>query len=257
VKAGCTSRSEIARRPVPCSGFDKLTPNNAPKASAVTASRQSLIFVLIGSALLFGSAAYVAAREIRPFFVDQVGTQERWHQIAAGQLGSGISAYSQDQLLLDCRAALSSVRALLDTDGRQSGARACLSVSEEVLARNPANALAHYLAAYTNAILGKEAGLSEHLFRSWAIAPNELWLAALRTRLYQEWPGIMGKVQPSVLDADIKVLGTAEEGRKMLVQWYLEVPESRSAITEAVDALDERYRASFVAELKVQANEMR
>jgi len=212
--------------------------------------------MLVGSAVLFVSAVYVAAREIGPFFADEVGPQERLHQLAAGQLNFGLSAYSQEHLLLDCRAALSSVQARLDKEKRASAARACLAASDAIVAQNPASALAHYTAAYASAILGKEDGLNSHLFRSWAIAPNEQWLAALRTRLFQEWPRMIGKVQTTVLDSDLKVLGTTEEGRKMLAQWYLTVPESRPVITDAIDTLAEQYRASFVAELKVQANEM-
>ncbi|MBL8576234.1 MAG: hypothetical protein JNK47_03330 [Mesorhizobium sp.] len=212
--------------------------------------------MVIGSAFLFASAAYVAVREATPFFSNEIDPQERWKQVASGEMRAGFSALSQDRLLLDCRAALASVQALLDKERRVAGARACLSASDAVVAGNPASSLGHYIAAYANAILGEEDKLSSHLFRSWAIAPNELWLAALRARLFQEWPNMLGKVQPAVLDSDLRVLGTTEEGKKMLAQWYLSVPASRSVIAGAIDALAEQYRAAFVAELKEQANEM-
>lgn len=203
----------------------------------------TLLPAIFCGALITG-AVVTGYLEARPFLSRP---QTPASSTGAARPAHGLSSYSKHYALNDCRAALEStaVRVRQETS-LVPAAGECRALALDVLSSLPSDGLAHVVAARASAILGDDRLAAEHIVLSASVAPSELWLAQLRSRIVWEWKL---ETEPGVersLRRDVGVIALRKEGRRWLAGWYVALPQSRASVTAGVATLSEDDQTAFV-----------
>ena len=208
---------------------------------------------LLALALIALISIYSMYREASPFLWQAATARERVALADRGILPFGISTYSQDIAMDDCRVTvLSAVARLGMKDWGRSEARTCLATSLAVLSASPTSGYAALVAAYSSAILGDDEGRARYSALSRELAPSEGWIASLRIRMIRE-----GMAPAADLTGpgrnDIRILAATPNGRAYLAAWYVSAPETRPALLSAMETLPSAQQSGFLRDVRAMA----
>ena len=94
------------------------------------------------------------------------------------------------------------------------------------------------------------AAANEALRRSASIAPNELWLAALRVQLARELGENLDARSREAQAPDVRLMASTHDGRVWLAQRYQADPGFRPIVADALEGSTPANKQAFLKALK-------
>lgn len=166
----------------------------------------------------------------------------------------GISTFSTraDYVATDAclRVAMSPEGLLSPSVKRESLARACLRVMDEIIGTSPENAYAWFAQAYFSQILGHLEGMNAALERSYFWGPNEQWIAELRVSLAEPALPALSNAAMRGHSNDLALLVQSRRGIRAIAQRYIDGPRFRVRITDIVEGLPRADQRRFLSTLQ-------
>lgn len=171
--------------------------------------------------LLAAASGQAALAELGPILRDPQTPRLRQVSLTDGSLSHAYSTASHNTILRLCLQTITSVHVrMLSSAARMPLLDACSSDVQAVLALTPANGFARYMAGFLAAQRGDWEQAIAELKLSYAVAPNEYWLARLRSGLVEDHFDALGSALATEQTADLAVTLQGEPGRSELAQRY-------------------------------------
>lgn len=213
------------------------------RTSLELASVACLLFVALG-----GLATY---RESSALTYGVQGGERIYEKIETGEVRLGYSYYSKKRVMISCMDGMSAFNlAVRAADQSDRFVKSCQSLSADILAETPVDSLAWAVAAKSASVLNDTASMNRALTNSWAVAPNEEWLATIRVGISEANYGSLDQANKDINAKDLGVLVVSNSGVAAIADRYWKVPEFRERITTVVSALPNEEQARFLAYIK-------
>lgn len=205
----------------------------------------NLVLITFGAVLIIGGA--VAMRmELTPYTTSRATATSRLMELAGGGTDYGLSTSSRELVLADCRGAMVSLAARVQTSAvRRALSEKCLATSDGLAAEQPTFSVAWLTGAVAAAQLEDWDGFKMRLARSLRSGPVEQWVAEMRVSIAEENYDRLTDELKAGNAADMLLLTHTDPGLLILGRLYLMSPASRERITAIVDGTDEVTREKF------------
>ncbi|WP_423068430.1 tetratricopeptide repeat protein [Devosia sp. CN2-171] len=208
-------------------------------------ARKAIPAVLV--LLLAAASGQAALAELGPILRDPQSPQLRQVSLTDGSVSPAYSTASHNTVLRLCLQTITSVHVrMLPTSARTALLDACGDDVQVVLALTPANGFARYMAGFLAVQRGDWEQAIAELKTSFAVAPNEYWLARLRSDLVEDHFDVLGDALATEQTADIAVTLQGEPGRSELAQRYWLDRTSSERIVSIAEGLSPEQQRLFL-----------
>lgn len=216
-------------------------------------SAATLLLLSVMSLGLVSASAYALVAELNQYAFAGTSPVQRMYLLAEGKLTPGLSRSSRGLFLDECVQAMSSVQGLaLPTNVRLPLIASCAATTADLVVQSPVDSYAVFVQALVAAEGDDSVALSRALILAHQLAPNEQWLAELRSMLAENHLSQIGPAAEAAHDRDLKLLVTSTRGIKTIARRYTTVASFRDRILAIVEQLPADLQRRFVAALNTE-----
>lgn len=212
-------------------------------------SGPELIVAIVGAALLL-AGGWVMYQEASPILRGGETPLERIVLLGSEPGPVGLSPLSQRGSLMDCEQTMRSDRSLAiryQPEGTMAAAGdTCRQIAQTISLRNPANSLAWLVEAQVAIADDDTVAFNKALARSWATAPNELWLARMRLDQGEAHIEALDPTQRARQLQDLVVVGSDDAQVHDMANLYLSDPGFRPRMDQALEVMQAADQRMFL-----------
>lgn len=198
------------------------------------------------AALLISSGTFAMFAEFRPYVTANAPIADRVRDLAAGDTSYGLSTSSRQVLLFDCRTAIVSLYARVQTAAVRDGLHEnCLAASDRLVAEQPTFSIAWLTGALAASQLGDWDGFNRRFEQSWRTGPVEQWIAQIRVSIAESYYDRLSEAAKAGNAADMLLMTDTDPGLLELARIYVRLEASRGRITAVIAQTPEVTREKF------------
>lgn len=215
-------------------------------------SRRTFETGSLAAAFLFlGIAAGLATvGEVAAIVPPGAPPSDKFEYLVDRGLRPALSEYSKRTVLDACVDTVGSLYSLVQpTDRLATLLDTCGQIAHATIAEVPVHALAWVVAADVAAQRRNVAEVLADLVESHRAAPNELWLAYMRTELMSLYEVELTPEAEAAYNADLALLATSQRGVQLMARRYATDRAFRERVVEIVEQLSAEDQQGFVSRL--------
>ncbi|WP_193335477.1 hypothetical protein [Devosia beringensis] len=230
---------------------DSMPPPRFSDSSLQSQIAERLLPLGFAALMVIGGATAMFV-ELAPYTSADTPLSARVIELADGNLDYGLSTSSRHVLLADCRAAMVSLIASLQTTPvRRSLNSNCLSFSDRIVAEQPTFSIAWLTGALAAAQLADWDGFNERLSKSTRTGAVEQWIAQIRVAIAEDYHDRLDAENAAGNQTDMRLMTDTDAGLLALARVYLMSPASRGRITAVVDRTDQITHEKFLRRVRM------